>query len=216
MHKANDIASVILDRQATWTDAMTLQKLLYYVQAWHLAVTNKPLFSEKIKAWKDGPVVPQVWHDRKDQESRRASGQDVSAVALDETASKIIDLVLLAYGDKSGSELSALTHSEDPWLEAREGVPEGANSSQALSNESIARFYRAPRLLGGRSAADLAAGGVHIMSGPLTAPLDIDSLMDEIDSDCDVEDEWGGANLCRSEARTRDAAPNRALLETPA
>jgi uncharacterized phage-associated protein len=37
-------------------DAMRLQKLLYYVQAWHLAVTDEPLFPEQIKAWKDGPV----------------------------------------------------------------------------------------------------------------------------------------------------------------
>ena len=70
MYAANDIASVILERTGSWLDAMSLQKLLYYVQAWHLAITDRPLFEEQIKAWKDGPVVPQVWHAR-DRKSTR-------------------------------------------------------------------------------------------------------------------------------------------------
>ncbi len=37
---------------------MGLQKLLYYEQGYHLARFNKPLFSEKIKAWFFGPGLP--------------------------------------------------------------------------------------------------------------------------------------------------------------
>jgi uncharacterized phage-associated protein len=81
---ANDVASVIVARSGAWIDSMSLQKLLYYVQAWHLAITDEPLFPEQIKAWKDGPVVPQVWHARKGQETRRATGQDVERVSLDQ------------------------------------------------------------------------------------------------------------------------------------
>ena len=44
-YEANDIASVIIARNGPWLDAMSLQKLLYYVQAWHLAITDEPLFS---------------------------------------------------------------------------------------------------------------------------------------------------------------------------
>ena len=40
---------------------LRLQKLLYYVQAWHLAARNKPLFGERIEAWTNGPVVKDVY-----------------------------------------------------------------------------------------------------------------------------------------------------------
>ena len=39
---------------------MKLQKLLYYVQGFHIAVFNRPLFNEDIEAWMYGPVVPEI------------------------------------------------------------------------------------------------------------------------------------------------------------
>lgn len=197
MLQANDVASVILSRSGPWTDAMRLQKLLYYVQAWHLAITDKPLFTERIKAWKDGPVVPDVWHKRKDQASRRANGQPVSEVPLDELSSDLIDLVLGSYGSMSAEELSALTHVELPWLEARGDVPEGAPCSEPISESSMARYYRAHRKLAGWSAADLAAGGIHPVSRASAEPVDIDQLLAALgDEFTDPgEDCWGGANL---------------------
>lgn len=173
MLRANDVASVILSRRAGFTDAMTLQKLLYYAQAWHLAVTSEPLFQEQIKAWKDGPVVPQVWHDRKDTHTRRQADQDVEGVNLSDMASDLIDLVLETYGSLSGRDLSALTHEELPWLEARGDTPNGENSSAALRNSTMARFYRDPsRTLGRQVAVDIAAGGVsrsNLMPGEIGA-----------------------------------------------
>src|SRR5438309_2092560 len=40
---------------------LKLQKLLYYVQGFHLAMNGAPLFNEDIRAWDHGPVVPQVY-----------------------------------------------------------------------------------------------------------------------------------------------------------
>ncbi|WP_422934944.1 Panacea domain-containing protein [Sinomonas sp. P47F7] len=176
---------------------MSLQKLLYYVQAWHLAITDTPLFSERIKAWKDGPVVPDVWHKRQDQASRRPAVQELDGVELDELASDLIDLVLAAYGSMSGEELSALTHVEQPWNEAREGVPEGANSQNPIDPATMATFYRAHRMLAGRSAADLAAGGIHLHSHEVVGPVDVDALLAELGGpEFDPgDDPWGGGNL---------------------
>ncbi|MBO6210885.1 MAG: DUF4065 domain-containing protein [Schwartzia sp.] len=45
-------------------DMMTnlrLQKLLYFAQGWMLAQYGKPLFPDRIEAWKFGPVVPSVY-----------------------------------------------------------------------------------------------------------------------------------------------------------
>jgi uncharacterized phage-associated protein len=57
--EANKISDTIIalatergDRQIT---NLKLQKLLYYTQAWYLAFTGQPLFSESIEAWVHGP-----------------------------------------------------------------------------------------------------------------------------------------------------------------
>jgi uncharacterized phage-associated protein len=41
---------------------LRVQKLLYYLQGWSLALRGRPLFEERIEAWKLGPVVPEVYH----------------------------------------------------------------------------------------------------------------------------------------------------------
>ena len=42
---------------------LKLQKVLYYVQAEFLVVTNKPCFKDKIEAWMFGPVVKSVYRN---------------------------------------------------------------------------------------------------------------------------------------------------------
>ena len=37
---------------------LKLQKLMYYSQAWHLALRDIPLFNEDFQAWVHGPVLP--------------------------------------------------------------------------------------------------------------------------------------------------------------
>src|SRR2546428_134892 len=38
-----------------------VQKLLYYVQGWSLALRGTPAFSDDIEAWRYGPVVESVY-----------------------------------------------------------------------------------------------------------------------------------------------------------
>jgi len=197
MLAADDVASVIIARNGTWLGAMSLQKLLYYVQAWHLAITNEPLFEEHIKAWKDGPVVPAVWHERKDKASRRAAAQNVENVHLDVLASNLIDVVLRTYGSMSGEELSALTHAETPWVEARGGLPADAECRNPISLDAMARFYRSHRKLGGRTAADLSAVGIQLRTAEDVGRVDVEALLSSLGDDgMDAgDDPWGGANL---------------------
>lgn len=200
---ANDVASVVIARSGNWLTSMQLQKLLYYVQSWHLAVTNEPLFEEECEAWVQGPVVHDVWTARKDHASRVATGQGRLA-DLGETASAIVDLVLAMYGSMSGDELSQLTHAERPWREARRGLPEHAPSSEVIPRQTMAEFTREHRRLGGRTAADLAAGGVYVRSyDEPSDPIDIDAFLEqlgpEFDETSDVDDgadvELRGADL---------------------
>lgn len=112
-----------------------LQKLLYYSQAWNLAWTGHPLFPDEIQAWAMGPVVPQVWAHAKYgpvSQSHSEIGDSVKAV---------VDAVCNFYAPSTGSELSALSHSEEPWLEARGDTPEGERSSTPVSQSAMRRFY---------------------------------------------------------------------------
>lgn len=203
---ADDVASVILARSGPRMDAMRLQKLLYYVQAWHLAVTDEPLFPEQIKAWKDGPVVPQVWHSRKDRDARRAANQDVDGIQLDDIASDLIDLVLSSYGSMAGEELSALTHVEQPWIEARGDLPDDAECRSPISRKSMAEYYRAARRLDGQTAADLAAGGIHIRVARESGPIDVDAILASLPEECfdTGNDPWKGASLARADGDNAD------------
>ncbi|MFC4951252.1 Panacea domain-containing protein [Pseudonocardia sp. GCM10023141] len=198
MLAANDVASVIIARSGgrpltSWS----LQKLLYYVQAWHVAITDEPLFPERFQAYTYGPVIPQVRHDRMDMATRRPSEQRIEGIKLDQLASDLIDLIIAVYGSMSGDELSNLTHLEKPWLEARGDLPSDAPSSEPISTQAMATFYRSERMLGGRTAADLAVGGIHLQSQSAADPVDVGALLASLDAALadPGEDPWGGANL---------------------
>jgi len=211
MMHANDVASVIIARSGSWLSAMSLQKLLYYCQAWHLAVTDEPLFPEQIKAWKDGPVVPQVWHARKEQDTRRAAAQE--PIELDDATSDLIDLVLRTYGSMSGDELSMLTHAELPWSEARTGVEAEAASTTPISVDTMAAFYRTHRKLGGRTAADLAAGGLHLRRSHDDAhatDFDADAFLASLGPEFrdPGPDPYGGGNLEQAEVADAELDPS--------
>ncbi len=42
-------------------NSLKLHKLLYYVQAWHLAFYGEPLFEGKFQAWIHGPVNKEIY-----------------------------------------------------------------------------------------------------------------------------------------------------------
>lgn len=115
---------------------MQLQKLVYYAQGWTLAWTGSPLFQDEIEAWKNGPVIRNVW-------SRFKYGvvPDNMPQGLSEDEKAIIDAVFEFYGADHGARLSEMSHSELPWAKAREGVAEGANSTAPISQAIMRRFF---------------------------------------------------------------------------
>lgn len=138
---AEDVAVYILKKHGPMS-AMKLQKLVYYAQAWSLVWDEKPLFSEQVQAWVNGPVVRELY-------AKHATkfGVDVTvfkdgkAERLDPTQQETVDEVLKFYGDKTAQWLSDLTHKELPWRRARIGVGEWDNSDNEITLESMAEYY---------------------------------------------------------------------------
>ncbi len=141
MATAFDVAKYILSKKGSMT-AMKLQKLLYYCQAWSLVWDEKPLFDNMIQAWANGPVVPSVYNYHRGRyfvsEPDFPTGK---LEALDGTQRESIDAVLNYYGDKSAQWLIDLTHSEEPWKEARVGLAPGERGNREITLASMADYY---------------------------------------------------------------------------
>ena len=136
---ASDVASEILDILSSVT-AMKLQKLLYYCQAWSLVWDEVPLFSEKIEAWVNGPIVPNIYqlHKGSFEISHWNHGNKEQ---LQDFQKETIKAVINYYGDKSGQWLSDLTHLEDPWKNARKGLADSERGNKEISHASMVEYY---------------------------------------------------------------------------
>ncbi|MGD0967774.1 MAG: type II toxin-antitoxin system antitoxin SocA domain-containing protein [Candidatus Aquilonibacter sp.] len=136
---ALDVAAYILAMLGRMT-AMKLQKLVYYTQAWSLAWTGEPLYPNRVEAWEKGPVIRDLYvAHRGEFEVQSVPGGDAANVGPEARA--IVDAVLATYGAKSPQTLSDLSHSEEPWLQARAGTPPGSPSNAEISLRSMRAYY---------------------------------------------------------------------------
>jgi uncharacterized phage-associated protein len=134
-----DVAQYILQKQGVMS-VMKLQKLVYYCQAWSLVWDEKPLFSENIEAWANGPVVRRLYdaHKGKFEISSLIKGDSDN---LTPAQRETIDAVLGCYGDKTAQWLGDLTHLEAPWNIAREGIPPGRGCDNVISHACMHEYY---------------------------------------------------------------------------
>ncbi len=114
---------------------LKLQKLLYYAQGFHLAITDKPLFTEHLRAWDHGPVVPSVYHEYKSHGAGAIpKPQGVDFSKFTKMTRGVLDDVYRVYGQFSAWKLRNLTHNEPPWADAgKDGV---------ISRDSLRSYFR--------------------------------------------------------------------------
>lgn len=136
-----DVAKYILKKEgkmSTWK----LQKLCYYAQAWSLAWTGNPIFEEEFQAWANGPVCPDLF--RLYQGKFSCSEEDLSKGDpnnLNDDQKETVDIIIRDYGKMDPYELRELTHSEDPWKNARQGIPEGTYCNNPITTDSMGEYY---------------------------------------------------------------------------
>ncbi|MBO1055384.1 MAG: DUF4065 domain-containing protein [Dolichospermum sp. JUN01] len=121
MYNVSDIAQYLIHYANLEEDGMMtnlkLQKLLYYIQGFHLAIFDKPIFDEEIKAWQYGPVVEPVYHlYKKYGRNALPESDDFNPEIIGVTDRELIDEVYGVYGKYTGTVLANITHQEKPWI----------------------------------------------------------------------------------------------------
>ena len=129
---------------------MQLQKLVYFVHAWSLAIHGASMLTERPQAWTYGPVFDSLYHELKGYQSRNVdayleqmnpgTGQRSTMVPAFNDAAfwNLLDQVWQRYGKFSAMQLSAMTHElGGPWDRARQ------SNAGWLDDHLIAEHYRA-------------------------------------------------------------------------
>lgn len=136
-----DVAAYILESIGRCT-TMKLHKLLYYCQAWSLVWDDAPLFSEKIEAWANGPVIRTLYNCHRGVfELTPQTFTYGSSSVLTDTQMETINNVLAFYADKSVQWLVNLTHMESPWLNARKGLEPTERGNVEIELSAMAEYY---------------------------------------------------------------------------
>lgn len=148
-------AKVSANQAATWLivhaeqhgDCLTnlkLQKLLYYAQAWHLALYDDPLFDETLEAWVHGPVVPSVYHEYKSFGWQPIYLDPARyAIALPEDVAEHLAEIYRVYGGYTGHQLELLSHNETPWQAARGDLAMDKPCSNPIGLDLMRDYYKA-------------------------------------------------------------------------
>lgn len=131
-----------------------LQKLLYYVEAWHLVNFGQPILDEDFQAWVHGPVIPELYHELKDfgfnnlevvNEEEETVDEAIKAIiqknGIEADKIEFIKSVLDNYGSLTSFDLELLTHSEKPWLEARGNCAPHERCTNVISKGNMQAFY---------------------------------------------------------------------------
>lgn len=147
MAKALDVAKYLIlladaEEEPDCLSHLRLQKLLYYVQGWSLALRKTEIFPEGIEAWAHGPVVPDVYRHLKKYGSSSIPIEGwASPKNLSKTEQRFIESVWEAYKEYSATSLRKMTHQEDPWVNTRGSLGPGDLCAATIPHKAMKKFF---------------------------------------------------------------------------
>lgn len=140
---AERIALYIVNTRKEITNLL-LQKLLYYIKGLSTAIEGVVIIPDPCEAWRYGPVFPTVYEKYK----RFAKGEisinlseEYTSGLLSDKEKHITDYVLDTFGIYNAWFLKDLTHSEEPWKEARGELDESDMSNNTIEDDVIADYF---------------------------------------------------------------------------
>lgn len=123
---ANKIIANTDSNQGETISNLKLQKLLYYMQGFFIAVFDKKLFDDTIEAWQYGPVVRNAYLHFKDFGSNSISlPAETEVINMTSEEEVLFKEVMEEYGQFSAVKLMNMTHDELPWKKTFHKNPQG-------------------------------------------------------------------------------------------
>ena len=150
-YNVNDIADYVIlslngDEDYSLIN-LKLQKLIYYIQAWSLGINGKPMMNGKFEAWVHGPVCIELYNRFKETKSLYSSITNDDVInkspkdKFNPEDAEFIDYILENYARYSGSQIEAMTHSEEPWINARKGYGPMERCHVEITQEAMRNYY---------------------------------------------------------------------------
>ncbi len=133
---------------------LKLQKILFYVQALHLAYFDEAIIKDDFEAWLHGPVSRVVFDKIKDlsvlhseimfapEQWPNETPQQILERTITSDQLDLVDEVIDSFGKLTSSQLENLTHSESPWIDAREGYGVGDKCEVVIPKEAMRIYYK--------------------------------------------------------------------------
>ncbi|KAA6332379.1 hypothetical protein EZS27_019115 [termite gut metagenome] len=162
----NDIAKYIILKLLNNGNSicpLKLQKLLYYIQSWHMVYfgRNNTLFTDVPEAWVNGPIYRNVYDSykhigvydqiqgmdigcktNKTKEMEEELKNVYNSLNISQSQHEFLESMLIHYGTLSHDKLVFMTHLENPWNEAREGLNPIEPSDRELSLDTMYSYYK--------------------------------------------------------------------------
>ena len=139
MENIYDVARYFLSKESM--SHKKLQKLCYFAQAWYLANYGEPLVPNRFEAWIHGPVSPDLYNYYRGWGWEAIPQYNREIEFKEEGTDKYLDKVYDTYGDYSADELEGITHTEEPWKNARKGCDAAAYSRNPIALRDMRDYY---------------------------------------------------------------------------
>ena len=123
---------------------LKLQKLVYYAQAWFLALFARPLFNDSFEAWKHGPVVRKLYFHYKEFGFNPLPKVDVlTKTVFTAEELSLLEMVNSVYCKYDARFLERMSHAEKPWIDARGGCGDGDICDNIIPENEIHDYFSA-------------------------------------------------------------------------
>jgi uncharacterized phage-associated protein len=127
----------------------TLQKLLYYVQAFYYMFTDNFIFKEDCEASMEGPVYTSVY-ERYEKFGYEEINKDILAndkLTLEDVERNVVESVIKFYSCYSGKILEQMTHNEAPWMLTRTNIinennMKNENPNKVIEKNLISEYFK--------------------------------------------------------------------------
>ncbi|WP_139975853.1 type II toxin-antitoxin system antitoxin SocA domain-containing protein [Ochrobactrum sp. CGA5] len=120
---------------------LKLQKMMFYADAWHLALYDREITGEKFKAWVHGPVLISQYHRFKDFRWMPIT-TEIKTPEISPELKAHLDEIVEIFGSETAVALERMTHKETPWIEARGDLPDDEPCDNYISKKTTAEYYR--------------------------------------------------------------------------